>query len=197
MWLVVGLGNPGARYDDTRHNIGFRIVDDLLKEKGQGGFQSGFDGEVARVKISDETVVLLKPHTYMNLSGKSVQPAAHFFKVPIHQVLVVHDDLDLDFASLRFKEGGGHGGHNGLKDIAEKMGKDFLRLRFGIGRPMYKGTESAFVLHPFSDEEIEDVDKAAKFAVTAIEVLIEKGLAAAQRKFHKRNKPKPAETPTS
>ena len=124
MWIIVGLGNPGAKYDGTRHNIGFELVDEIGRSNGAMGYQNNFHGDTDKIRLSSETVLLLKPMTFMNVSGKSVQAAAAFFKVKPENILVVHDDLDLPLGVVRVKKGGGHGGHNGLRDISAKLGNN-------------------------------------------------------------------------
>ena len=136
--LIVGLGNPGAQYDRTRHNAGFEYVDELLaKAGGQWQLDSKYQAEMAKVMLGGRTVWLMKPMTFMNRSGQSVATFANFYKIDAQQILVAHDELDLAPGVARFKLGGGHGGHNGLRDIIARLGniKDFYRLRLGIGHP--------------------------------------------------------------
>lgn len=136
MRLVVGLGNPGREHENDRHNVGFMVVDALRRAEGFGDFKSKFSGVWARGEIGGTPVVLLEPHTYMNLSGDSVQPAAAFLKVAPPDVVVVHDELDLPWKDVRVKVGGGHAGHNGLRSIIQRLGTpDFVRVRVGIGHP--------------------------------------------------------------
>ena len=154
--LIVGLGNPGADYAQTRHNIGFWFVDELAARHG-GRFRSEakFHGEIGRIRLGHEEPRLLKPMTFMNRSGQAVVAAARFYKIDPETVLVVHDDLDLDAGVARLKRGGGHGGHNGLRDIIQCFGRDFARLRLGVGHPGHKDRVLAHVLHrPAQDEEI-------------------------------------------
>lgn len=135
--LVVGLGNPGSEYKKTRHNAGFWFVDRLVaEESGQFSHESKFFGDVARLQIGGKRLLVLKPSTFMNKSGQAVASLSSYFEVPSSEVLVIHDELDLDPGSVRLKLGGGHGGHNGLRDIVSHLGaKDFARLRVGIGHP--------------------------------------------------------------
>ncbi|WP_457597082.1 aminoacyl-tRNA hydrolase [Hydrogenimonas sp.] len=150
MWLIVGLGNPGPQYERTRHNIGFRVVDKLVDETGANSLSSSsFHGEAFKTRDT----ILLKPATYMNRSGISVQAVKNFYKIEIDHIVVVHDDLDLPFGAVRFKKGGGSGGHNGLKSIDAMVGSDYLRVRMGIGKPAYKSQVVDYVLHDFSPEE--------------------------------------------
>lgn len=155
--LIVGLGNPGAQYETTRHNVGFWFVEALARSYGgQFRAETKFFGEVARVGIEGRSVWLLKPTTFMNRSGQAVAALARFYKIPLESILVVHDELDLDPGVARLKQGGGHGGHNGLRDIIAQMGgKDFKRLRLGIGHPGVARDVSNYVLsRPPASEEL-------------------------------------------
>jgi len=150
MWLIVGLGNPGAEYERTRHNIGFMTLDHLIESSGaHKTSSSSFHGEL--FKKSDR--LFLKPTTYMNRSGISVQAVKQFYKIEIDHIIVIHDDLDLPFGALRFKQGGGSGGHNGLKSLDAMVGNNYLRVRMGIGKPIYKSQVADYVLSDFSSEE--------------------------------------------
>ena len=184
--LVVGLGNPGPNYARTRHNVGFMVAD-LLAERIGSTFKvhkrSG--AEVATGRLSGQPVVLARPRCYMNESGRQVGPLAHFYSVPPAGVVVIHDDLDLDFGRIRLKQGGGEGGHNGLRSIATVLGsKDFQRVRFGIGRPPGRQDPAAYVLQPFGSREREEVPTICEQAADATELLIELGLAPAQNVVH-------------
>jgi len=149
MWLVVGLGNPGAEYELTRHNIGFMTLDRLVGMSGAHAASSSFHGEL----FKKSNLLFLKPTTYMNRSGLSVQAVKQFYKIETERIIVIHDDLDLPFGALRFKQGGGSGGHNGLKSIDAMVGNDYLRVRMGIGKPVYKSQVADYVLSDFSPEE--------------------------------------------
>ena len=159
MFLVVGLGNPGPEYALTRHNIGFMAVD-VLADAGR--FTSKFHGETYARTIEDEKVILLKPMTYMNLSGKSVQAAMAFYKIPPENVIVLHDELDLPLGKIRIKQGGGANGHNGLKDIDQMVGANYWRIRLGIGHPGMKEQVHGHVLSRFSNDEQDEVVKVLK-----------------------------------
>ncbi len=151
MFLVVGLGNPGREHEHDRHNVGFVVIDALARQLGGAEFKSKWNAHFARASLGGHEVVLLKPQTYMNLSGESVQPAAAFFKVPPAEVLVVHDEIDLPFGEQRLKLGGGHAGHNGVRHIIERLGTpEFVRLRVGIGRPPvgFRGDDGAATRSP-------------------------------------------------
>lgn len=159
MWLIVGLGNPGSEYAATRHNIGFMALDALAEHFRASNFQKKFQGELAEAVIAGEKCYLLKPMTFMNRSGQSVQAAAAFYKIPPEHILVLHDELDLPLTKLRIKQGGGANGHNGLRDIDEKLGANYWRLRLGIGHPGEKSAVHGHVLNNFSKEEMPLVEK--------------------------------------
>jgi PTH1 family peptidyl-tRNA hydrolase len=150
MKLFVGLGNPGPRYADTRHNIGFMATDAIAREHGFAPFRARFQGRLAEGRLGDEKVHLLEPETYMNLSGQSVGEAMRFFRLTPADVVVFHDELDLPPGRVRVKQGGGHAGHNGLRSIIAHIGADFLRVRLGIGHPGDKDRVSDYVLSPFA-----------------------------------------------
>jgi PTH1 family peptidyl-tRNA hydrolase len=154
--LFVGLGNPGSKYENTRHNIGFRLIDRLVSEFGARDLsKASFQGEL--FKYSQH--YFLKPTTFMNLSGKSVLAVKQFYKIEIEDIIVIHDDIDLPFGALRFKRGGGHGGHNGLRSLDEMIGKEYLRVRVGVGKPAHKSQVADYVLHDFTKEEEEHLDQ--------------------------------------
>jgi len=155
MTLFVGLGNPGPQYENTRHNIGFKVIDKLVDDSGARDIsKTSFHGALAR----SANTLFLKPTTYMNLSGKSVQSVKHFFKVELENMIVIHDDIDLPFGAVRFKKGGGHGGHNGLKSLDAMIGKEYLRVRVGVGKPEHKSQVADYVLHDFSENEVKYLD---------------------------------------
>jgi PTH1 family peptidyl-tRNA hydrolase len=160
MHLVVGLGNPGPKYSGNRHNVGFMVVDRLASRWSAAAFRDKFRAATTKAQLGADEVVLLKPQTFMNLSGESVQPAMAFYKVPLAQVLCVHDELDLEFGVLRIKAGGGTAGHNGLKSMVQHCGgNDFLRLRVGIGRP--QGRTESHVLSDFGAERARRAGRPA------------------------------------
>lgn len=153
-WLIVGLGNPGSQYACNRHNIGFMALDALQAAYGpMVSWRRKFKGEAAEITIDGQKCLLLKPQTFMNLSGDAVGAACQFYKITPQRVLVIHDELDLPFGRLRSKKGGGHGGHNGLRSIDAHIGTDYYRLRLGIGHPGDKNRVSDYVLHDFSKTE--------------------------------------------
>lgn len=184
--LVVGLGNPGPNYARTRHNVGFLVVERLAQRIGTSFKVHKRSGaEVATGRLRGRPVVLARPRCYMNESGRQVGPLAKFYSVPTGDVVVIHDDLDLDFGRVRLKCGGGEGGHNGLRSIAAALGsKDFQRVRVGIGRPPGRKDPAAFVLEPFTAAERDQVPTIGEQAADATELLIELGLEPAQNVVH-------------
>jgi peptidyl-tRNA hydrolase, PTH1 family len=182
--LVAGLGNPGREYERTRHNVGWTVVDELARRR-DGSFRSKFAGQLAEVRDGDLRLALLKPETYMNVSGRSVGQAIRFFKVDPGALLVVHDDVDLGPGRLQAKLGGGLAGHNGLRSIAEVLGtQDFLRLRIGVGRPARgdRRPVADYVLSPFEPEI--DVEALVSRAADAVEAMARDGLEAAQSRYN-------------
>jgi PTH1 family peptidyl-tRNA hydrolase len=182
--LVAGLGNPGRGYERTRHNIGFLVADELARRQG-GTFRSKFNGQLAEVRLDDLRLGLLKPETYMNVSGKSVAAARKFFKVDPADLLVVHDDVDLEPGRLQARLGGGLAGHNGLRSIASALGtQDFLRLRIGVGRPA-RGDPRPVADHVLSEFEPEvDVEALVSRAADAVETMARDGLEVAQSRYN-------------
>lgn len=172
MLLFVGLGNPGREHERQRHNIGFMALDRIAADHGFSPWRAKFQGQVSDGRLGGEKVLLLKPETYMNLSGQSAAAAARFHKIPAEDMTVFHDELDLAPGKCRVKRGGGHAGHNGLRDIHRHLGPDYQRVRLGIGHPGDKSRVSGYVLHDFSRQEgrwLEDLlggvsDGAAKLA---------------------------------
>lgn len=155
MWLFVGLGNPGAKYQDNRHNIGFMAVDEIVRRHNFSSWAKKFQGEVSSGTLGDDKVLCLKPQTYMNLSGQSVQAAAAFYKIAPENIVVFYDELDLVPGKLRIKKAGGSGGHNGIKSIDEHLGPDYWRVRMGIGHPGDKDMVSPYVLGDFAKADRE------------------------------------------
>ena len=158
MQLFVGLGNPGAKYAGNRHNIGFMAVDAIAGAHGFGPWRAKFQGQVSEGVLDGEKVILLKPETFMNLSGQSVGEAARFYKIAPEAVTVFHDELDLAPAKLRVKRGGGHAGHNGLRSITAHIGAEFQRVRLGIGHPGHKDRVAGYVLQDFAKADAEWLD---------------------------------------
>ena len=184
-FLVVGLGNPGPRYAGTRHNAGF-LVADLLAERIGGRFKAHrSNADVLEGRLAGRPVVLVKPRSFMNDSGGPVVNAARFYKVPVESVLVVHDELDLPYGGLRLKRGGGDGGHNGLRSITSALGsKEYLRTRFGIGRPPGRQDAADFVVREWSGAERKDLGYHVDRAADAVEALLADGLEKAQNAFN-------------
>ncbi|MCA9677362.1 MAG: aminoacyl-tRNA hydrolase [Kofleriaceae bacterium] len=213
MWMVVGLGNPGAKYARNRHNVGFRVVDELVRRHGLSDCKGGkFGGDTTSGVVTTprgrQKALLIKPMEYMNLSGFAVQRAARFHDVAIDEIVVVHDEIDLDFGTVRLKRGGGHGGHNGLRSIAEQLGgADFLRVRCGVGKPGPRagaadgGAASAraagnvaaasgdknvagWVLADFPAAQATEVDAMVGRAADGVEAVLGLGIAAAMNQFN-------------
>lgn len=186
MHLVLGLGNPGARYADTRHNVGFLVVDTLARRASTGVDREQLGALAAKATVGGQPVVLAKPQKFMNLSGGPGQQLAAFFKVPPERTIVVHDELDLPFGEVRVKVGGGHGGHNGLRDLVARMGPAFVRVRVGVSRPPAGWDAADYVLGRWSDDEharlLDVVDEAAD----AVEAVVRDGPTAAMNRINVR-----------
>lgn len=156
MLLVVGLGNPGREYEGTRHNVGFLFIDDIASEAGAGPQQNRFQSVVQKGRLNGNDIVFLKPQTFMNLSGTAVLECMQFFKITAQDIIVVFDDLDQEFGAVRTRFGGGHGGHNGVRDILARTGTDqFHRVKIGIGRPKHKSAVTGWVLGKLTSAEID------------------------------------------
>ncbi len=192
-WVIAGLGNPGSRYAETRHNAGFLLLDLLASEAApHARWKSQFKGELLSADFAGGPVLLLKPQTYMNLSGESVQECLAFHKISPDKLVVVHDEIDIPFGQLRMKKGGGAGGHNGIKSVQEMLSTpDFLRLRIGVGRPPNapdgspsEQDVSSHVLSAFSKSEKQELSTFLARGISALESLLKGGLSEAQRLFH-------------
>nr|WP_254925572.1 MULTISPECIES: aminoacyl-tRNA hydrolase [unclassified Rhodococcus (in: high G+C Gram-positive bacteria)] len=186
--LIVGLGNPGPQYEKTRHNVGFMVADALAGRIG-GAFSSHkkSNSDIVQARLGRRSVVVAKPRTFMNLSGQPVAALARFFSIDAANIVVVHDELDIDFGDLRLKLGGGEGGHNGLRSISQHLStKDYLRVRVGVGRPPGRMDPASFVLKPFSAAERKDLGVVVEEAADAAELLLSAGLEAAQNRVHPR-----------
>jgi peptidyl-tRNA hydrolase, PTH1 family len=208
--LVVGLGNPGPRYADTPHNVGFRVLDHLAEGHslseghsfsqshsfseshfgfGRAGWTERFDAHVTMAAIDTEQLVLLKPQTYMNRSGESVRKAMSFFKISVESALVVHDELDLPLATLKLKRGGGEAGHNGLKSVSAELGvRDYARLRVGVGRPL-AGEVKDYLLTPLDDERASELRACFDEARSAIELWAREGIEQAMNQVNRSKAP--------
>jgi peptidyl-tRNA hydrolase, PTH1 family len=184
-WLIAGLGNPGAEYAGNRHNAGY-LVADLLAARMGAAFKRDKSGAAAAVgRLAGVPVTLGKPRSYMNRSGGPVAALRSFYKVPVAQVLVVHDELDVPFGSIRLKLGGGDNGHNGLRSVTAALATpDYYRARLGIGRPPGRMDPAAFVLRDFSITERKQIPELIERCADAVETLLRRGLAAAQNEFH-------------
>lgn len=185
MILVVGLGNPGKRYELSRHNAGFLVLDRFAFQQNISINQTTLDARIGKGKIAERSILLAKPQTFMNLSGTAVRMLMDYFRVDLKDVIVVHDDLDLPFRTIRLKAGGGHGGHKGLISIIDHVGGgDFLRVRIGIGRPALKTMVEGYVLSPFSGEEMKALPQLADKAGEAVADIISYGIQAAMERHH-------------
>ena len=189
-WLIVGLGNPGPEYANNRHNVGFMVAD-LLAERIGGKFKRAgkaqaqvLEGRIGAPGPASRRVVLVKPTSFMNLSGGPVNALRDFYKVPLANVLAVHDELDIDYGTLRLKLGGGDNGHNGLKSMTKAMGPDYHRVRFGIGRPPGRMQVADFVLKDFSSTERKELDFLVDRATDSVESLVSEGLERAQSAYN-------------
>lgn len=184
--LVVGLGNPGAQYERTRHNVGFMVVDVLADRiGGKFGAHKKSGADVVTARLGDRPLVIAKPRSFMNVSGRPVAALARFYSVEPSDIVVVHDELDIDFGAVRLKQGGGEGGHNGLRSISQALGtKDYRRTRVGVGRPPGRMDPAAYVLKPFSAAERKDLGVICEEAADAVELLLQIGLEAAQNRLH-------------
>lgn len=186
-WVIVGLGNPGPRYEGTRHNVGQLVVDELAARRGETFRAHKANARVVEtwLRPGADKLVLAKPHTFMNVSGGPVANLARFYGVDPDRVVVVHDELDIPFDTLKLKVGGGHGGHNGVRDVAKALGTpDFPRVRVGIGRPPGRQDPADWVLDPFGATERRALPTLVQDAADAVEMLVAEGLVAAQQRWH-------------
>jgi peptidyl-tRNA hydrolase, PTH1 family len=184
-WLVAGLGNPGAQYADNRHNCGFMTADVLAGRMGARFTRERSRALVAVGRLAGHAVTLAKALSFMNLSGGPVAAVRSYYKIPTERIVVVHDELDLQFGVVRLKQGGGDGGHNGLRSVTAALGtRDYLRVRIGIGRPPGRMDPADYVLHDFSPAERKLLPEVLERSADAVESLLQRGLAAAQNEFH-------------
>ena len=184
MRLFVGLGNPGSRYAGNRHNVGFTAVGEIARAHATGPWRRRFQGETAEALVGGERILLLKPQTYMNESGRAVAEAAQFYKIALPDVVVFHDELDLAPGKLRVKIGGGNAGHNGLRSITAQCGNDYRRVRLGIGHPGDKALVHAYVLHDFAKAEEPWVEDLCQALADHAELLAKADDAGFQNKVH-------------
>ena len=171
MKLFVGLGNPGERYKLTRHNVGFMVLDNLIKQSSVEGWDNKFDSFFNKIIIDQKRIILLKPLTFMNVSGHAVQKVKNFYGIDPNNIVIIHDDIDLELGKIKLKKGGGDGGHNGLKSIIKLIGSEFNRIRIGIGRPE-KISVSSYVLNNFREEEVPLLKKIILKCCKGINLLI-------------------------
>ncbi len=189
MHLVLGLGNPGAKYKRTRHNAGFLVVDRLANRWGARVERRQFGALVDKARVASADAVLAMPQQFMNLSGQAATSLRGYYKVDIGDVVVVHDDVDIAFGDVRVKSGGGHGGHNGLRDIQAKLGKnDFVRVRFGVSRPPPGWETANYVLANWRDDEIEQLDELVDRAADAVEAVLRDGPKRAMNDINARSR---------
>jgi len=185
--MIAGLGNPGAEYAATRHNAGFKLVEELVRRHGGSlRHESRHQAEVARVRVGSLELWLVKPMTYMNRSGGPVRSMASFYKVPAASLLVAYDELDFPPGTVRLKEGGGAGGHNGMRDVIAQMGEEFWRLRIGIGHPGDKAAVHGYVLGRPSADEARLIDESVRAAADVIPLLLAEGAQNAMKQLHTR-----------
>ena len=188
MYLIVGLGNPGNRYRATRHNIGFMVLEKLAAKLELDLSQKSFNALWGKGKIASKNVILAMPQTYMNLSGNAVRQLHAFFKTEISNLIVIHDDLDLSFGSVRLKTGGGNAGHKGLASIEENLGSsEFMRIRLGIGKPVDKSRIEGYVLEPFGKEELSVLPEIIQWAADAATEIVSSGMQTAIGNYQTKN----------
>jgi PTH1 family peptidyl-tRNA hydrolase len=188
--LIAGLGNPGSRYQATRHNLGFRVIDELARQCGlpASAFRERCHGELASARLGSEDLLLLRPQTFMNDSGRSVQAACTFYKIKPSELIVVHDELDLPFNDVRLKKGGGDSGNRGVRSVTSAIGPDYIRIRLGIGRPPpdFRGDPADFVLQAFASAELEAVEQMVSRATEAVSLVTSVGLEKAMNRINQR-----------
>jgi PTH1 family peptidyl-tRNA hydrolase len=190
MLLIAGLGNPGPRYQATRHNLGFMLIDQLARQCGvpASSFRERFHGEIASARLGSEELLLLRPQTFMNESGRSVQAACTFYKIKPSELIVAHDELDLPFADVRLKKGGGDGGNRGIRSVSGALGPDYVRIRLGIGRPPpdFRGDPADFVLQGFPSTEQAGVEQMLTRGAEAVSLVTSLGLEKAMNRINQR-----------
>ena len=188
MHLVLGLGNPGNRYRSTRHNVGFLVADRLASRAGSRIERKQFGALVGKAQVAGQAAMLAKPQSFMNVSGQPAVSLRGYYKLANDHVVVVHDDLDIDFGLVRVKRGGGHGGHNGLRDISARMGQDYTRVRVGISRPPAGWNTADYVLGRWTDAQAGGLDQVVDLAADAVESVVVDGVSLAMNRFNARNK---------
>ncbi len=184
-FLLVGLGNPGKKYEETRHNIGFTFINSIAKKASINIDKSKFSSLCARYESGENYFLLSKPQTFMNESGKAVREIKNYYKIPIDKTIIVFDDLDLNVGQIRIKRGGGSGGHNGIKSIIEELSEDtFIRIRIGIGKPVKKTDVDQYVLSKFNQNEVSTIKEIIDISDEIIDDIVFKGIAFAMNKFN-------------
>jgi len=184
-FLLVGLGNPGKKYEETRHNIGFTFINSISKKASINIDKSKFSSLCARYESGENYFLLSKPQTFMNESGKAVREIKNYYKIPIDKTIIVFDDLDLNVGQIRIKRGGGSGGHNGIKSIIEELSEDtFIRIRIGIGKPVKKTDVDQYVLSKFNQNEVSTIKEIIDISDEIIDDIVFKGIAFAMNKFN-------------
>ena len=186
MHLIVGLGNPGKKYDGTRHNVGFDVVECLAQRHGFPALKVTRNAAVSKGSIQSEDAILARPLTYMNLSGDAVGPLMRYYKISPGNIVVIHDELDFEPGFVKLKSGGGHGGHNGLRSIMQHCGAEFARVRLGIGKPSGSNDGADFVLSRFGKKSRPLIEEAVESAADAVELVIEHGVKTAMNVFNKK-----------
>lgn len=187
MKCVIGLGNPGRKYEKTRHNVGFFVIDELIERHHLDFTKSKFKCDYAMEDIGGEKVLFIKPQTFMNLSGEGVRPLLDFYKIAVEDIVVIYDDLDLPTGKIRLREKGGHGGHNGIRSLIEHLGtKEFKRIRIGVGRPTNNTPVVKYVLQPFLKEEAADVDLAVQLAADAADMWFKEKFVDVMNQFNQK-----------
>ena len=195
MKIIAGLGNPGREYAMTKHNVGFLMIDTLADHLGATEWRDKFDALIAKTRIGTEPVLLVKPQTYMNDSGRAIAPIMHFYKLPAEDLIVAHDDMDIPAGTIRIRKKGSSGGHNGIKSLIAHLGSEnFPRVRLGVGRPLPGWSVVNHVLAPFPQEDKTAVDEAIKYLIPAVECIVNDSVDMAMNKYNpkkaKKNKVK-------
>lgn len=186
MYLVVGLGNPGLQYEETRHNIGFKAIDILANQLGIDISKKKFKALIGEGKLNSEKIILLKPQTYMNLSGESIIEAIKWYKLPLSSLIIIYDDVDLPVGTIRIKSRGGPGTHNGMRSVVDYLdSEEFLRVRIGIGAPPFKEYDLVdYVLGKFQGNDKPEIEASLKNAAEAVKVIIQDGISTAMNKYN-------------
>ena len=185
MYLIVGLGNPEEDYSKTRHNMGFNVINKLAEKYNIEVNKKKFDGLCGDGMIENKKVILLKPQTYMNLSGKSIAQAVNFYKIPLENIIVIYDDVDIDIGLIRIRKQGSSGSHNGMKSVIEELSsEDFARIRVGIGKPKYDNDMINYVLGAIPEEELKSLNEGIDKAEKAIEEILKSGIDIAMNKYN-------------